>query len=220
MIDPEIVGIPAGSLSSDLRYVFDIGSFACPLIFEYTFQLHHRVSAELALYTINGVMQPFSILNRPGMYVSLQKTDNGKLMIYYMNFVKSNANLKGENDSISLRMYGIERVPGGFVELVNMINSKLEALAINLLGTWISRNGSAKLLKGDFDLLLPFDKILPSQIITHSCDSDPYAFLTLIRRKLLGCFFPLLEVPKEIVSSYFAKYCPGKKRHIEVCSYI
>lgn len=196
-----------GSLSSDLRYVFDIGSFACPLIFEYNFQLHHRVSAELALYTINGVMQPFSILNRPGMFVSLRKKDNGSLLIYYMHFIRINGNLKGENDFISLRMYGIEKVPGGFMELVNMIHTKLDALSIDLLGAWIARNGSAKLLKGDFDILLPFDKIHPSQKITQSCNSDPFAFLSLIRKKLSGCFFPLLETPKEIIDNYFRKYC-------------
>lgn len=210
LINPSMVGMATGSLSSDLRYTFEIGAFECPLIFEYNFKLHHRVTAELALNAINGVMQPFAVLNRPGMFVFLRKDCQGKLLIYYMHFVRTTSSLKSENDSISLRMHGIEMLQEGFLELVNMIHSKLDALAINLVGTWISRNGAGKLLKDDFDILLPFDKAPPSKRMFYQYDADPHAFLSLIRKKMIGCFCPMLETPKEIMDNYFDKGYEGK----------
>jgi hypothetical protein len=200
-------------LSSDLRYSFTVGAFACPLIFEYDFLLHHRVTAEVGLNIINGVMQPFAILNRPGMFVSTQKEPSGKSYIYYMHFiglpVDSNSGQKCENSVISLRIYGFESLSRqGFMELVNMIHSKLDISVINLLGTWISRYGSSKLVKEDFEILLPVDKA-PAQKIIHECDMDPLAFLTLIPRKFIGCFHSLVKTPIEIIDKYIALKFPG-----------
>lgn len=195
----------SGSLSSDLRYSFDNGTFECPLIFEYDFQLHHRVTAELALNAINGVMQPFAILNRPGMFVSLQKDEQGRLLIYYMHFIANVSDLKKEHGSISLKMYGIKKLQAGVLELVKMIHSKLDALAVNMLGTWISRYGAAKLLKDDFDILFPVDKVPSSKKMIHKCETDPSAFLALLKKKLVGCFCPMVETPHEILDIYFSK---------------
>jgi hypothetical protein len=200
-----MIGMVSGTLSSDLRYTFDNGTFECPLIFEYNFQLHHRVTAELALNAINGVMQPFAILNRPGMFVSLQTDEQGKLLIYYMHFICNISDLKKEHGSISLRMYGIKTLQAGVMELVNMIHSKLDVLAVNMLGTWISRYGAAKLLKDDFDILFPVDKAPSSKHMIHKCETDPSAFLHLVRKKFVGSFCPMAETPKEILDRYFSK---------------
>jgi hypothetical protein len=211
LINPDMVGMASGSLASDLKYSFSNGIFECPLIFEYKFQLNQRVTAEFALNSINGIMQPFSIFNRPGMFVSSQKDEEGKLLIYYMHFIRNASDLKNGHDSISLKMYGVEKLHVGVLELVNMIHSKLDALAINLLATWISRNGAAKLLKDDFDALLPVDKTPSSKHIIHRCETDPAAFLVLMRKKLIGCFFPMMETPQAIMDYYFAKRFPENK---------
>ena len=145
-------------------------------------------------------MQPLAISNRTDMYVSSRKEESGRFMVFYLHFgvptKEPDANSPDaikKPASIHLSVYGID-APGKEIteELVALINSKLESVSINNLGTLLSRNASLKMTPEDLDVLLPLSRPVTRKQI-FKAEGDIQLYLAMLKKNLPGIFYTITD---------------------------
>ncbi|KAJ3128829.1 hypothetical protein HK098_003371 [Nowakowskiella sp. JEL0407] len=75
---------------------FEVGQFACPVVFTHIFELHPRVKPSQAIYAIDDTIHPLSISNRSHMCVSATKS-----AIYYIRILETEIEDHGQGFPIS-----------------------------------------------------------------------------------------------------------------------
>ena len=212
LIDPKFQ-----SKSEDKRNDPVLHQLACPLVFSKWFPVHWRIKPSVALQSIISTLEPLCITNQQNTLIFSE--------LFYMVFehsVDGDETLKAEASSLSfdfegapkisdkgitLKVYGLD-IPGNeiVVNFVKLVENKIENLVQNVVGTYISRNPTARLTKADIEFLIPPDK-LPTYQTTYLLVKElenPHLFLVLLRQAFLLFLSPYSGSQ---IDSFLAGYC-------------
>jgi hypothetical protein len=88
-----------------------------------------------------------------------------------------------------LEVYGVD-VPGREIteEFVSLVESKIDAILLTLIGTLLSRNTSVKLSRQDIKFLLPIGSTPNTSFFPLPTVENPFLYLMLLRQNLLSLF--------------------------------
>ena len=146
------------------------------------------------------------------MYVTSRQDPDYKF-VFYMILVTHEAKEKSAASSLnelSLKIYGITyAVPQIVSRFVAMIQSKLDEVAVTILGTSLARNPSKKLHSSDIGLLLPLEKKATLKIgfEKYIFDVPANQIFGLLRRNLPSIFYAIRGVNREDIVKHLSKNC-------------
>ncbi|KAJ3297928.1 KICSTOR complex protein szt2 [Borealophlyctis nickersoniae] len=120
--------------------------------------------------------------------------------------------------ALILEVFGIDS-PGIEItkEFVTLVESKLNAVTLQVLSTFLARNVTIKLSPADVDIILPVGRRIPCARREWHClpatIRSPYIFLLLLRQSLLFYLHPLggVEVVSALRNYYETHFGWGKR---------
>jgi hypothetical protein len=183
---------------------FPDGHFECPLVYQTSFELFHRFTANPTKVVMNlqeDVLHNFAVSNRREIFV--YKDESGS--IFYMKLTIDQQNVKDKSESslegcINLLVYGIG-VPGPSitVQLRKLLHKRLLTVAVEILSSVLTKNPRYHWRQPD----IRFVKSFEAQ--TNSYDEDDPS----IEKKQRTYSFPESVVDPGMVVLFFRQNICG-----------
>jgi hypothetical protein len=195
--------VPSVNSQDDIFY-----HYTCAVQFSHFFNLHPRLTPQMAINNLLSILHAISVSNRSGVLAYSEH--------FFMKFdehTEQDSSKPTYERGFWLKVYGLEQ-PGSEIseDFIKMIDQKLDIMIQNILGALLARNYFAKLSKADVQFLVPVEKnVEPSFHTTYLLVRELenlHLYIVLMRQFLTLFLTPLQsnDFPSILNSFYSQKF--------------